>query len=215
MFFTDNEDLDCRQMQPPITHIRILHSIIDAQNIDVYMNNVKIVSNLSYGHFSQYLKVSPGFYEIKIYKVGDKSTPILAQNAYLKYNSIYTIAATNYVKKAEILTILEPKGPTIKNKLFFRFVNLSPDSKMLNISILNGSTLFKNISFKTITDYIALTPARYTFQIKDSVTNKLILNVPNIILKSNRFYSIYTIGLVDKKPKIEALIPLDGNSYIK
>ncbi|MDD3225478.1 MAG: DUF4397 domain-containing protein [Clostridium sp.] len=214
MFFTDNDDL-YRQMLPHITYIRILHSIIDAKNIDVYMNNVKIASNLSYGNFTEYIKINPGFYEFKIYKFGEKTNPILVQNAYLKYNSIYTIAATNYVKKAELLTILEPKGPTIKNKLFLKFVNLSPNSRMLSINVLNGSTLFKNISFKTITEYIALTPSRYTFQVKDSATNKLILNVPNIILKSNRFYSIYTIGLVNSKPEIKALVPLDGNSYLK
>ncbi len=85
----------------------------------------------------------------------------------------------------------------------------------MNLSIQNGRTLFSNIPYRGVTDYVDLDPNTYTFNVTDSNTGNRLIYVPNIRLTPNRFYSIYTVGNASEPSNLQLLIPLDGNSYLR
>jgi hypothetical protein len=213
MYF-DSYSNDSR-LQPSLSNARIFHSIPNAPAVDVYLNNRRVVQNLHYGDFTKYLPLRQGSYNVKLTPFNQPNKTLLTKNININDSSIYTIAAVGYVPKIDLQTILEPKGPVIPGKLFLRFVNLSPNSKPLDLSLINGRKLFTNVPYRGVTDYIPLNPNKYNFQIKDTKNGNLLLNVPNINLRENRFYSIYSIGLVGDKPPLKVVIPLDGNSYLR
>ena len=104
----------------------------------------------------------------------------------------------------------------MRNKSLLRLVHLSPNSPKVNLVVKNtGSKLFQGVSYKEVTDYVPLNPSTYNFEVTSTSTNEAVLYVPNMRLLGDRFYSFYVIGLLGGEPPIMALLPLDGNSYIK
>ena len=57
-------------------------------------------------------------------------------------------------------------------------------------------------------------PSTYRLQARIAGTDQVILDVPNINLTANRYYTVYAVGLPVGQPPLQVLIPLDGQSYL-
>lgn len=213
MFINPYED-QSRHTPSPVSYVRALHASPNAPAVDIYLNDTKLVDNLSYEEFTEYLSVTPGNYTVKIYPAGNTQTLLLSENVTIPPHTISTTAVVGISPNISLVSAEEPKGPFIPGKLFLRFGNLSPNSPNLNLTLANGTVIFKNVPYKSVTDYASLNPGIYHFQLRDSNTNNVILDAPNIRLRANRFYSIYAVGILGGNPPLRILIPLDGNSYL-
>ncbi|WP_454054384.1 DUF4397 domain-containing protein [Clostridium sp. Marseille-Q7071] len=200
-----------------ITYVRLLHASPNAPVVDVYVNDKLLVKNFNYREFTDYVKLMPGTYNIKIYKSTNGKNLLYNNNLTIPGNTIFTVAAIgNFPENFELYPIEEKyTGVNNKNKAKIRFVHLIPNGPPVDVTIPVGNILFGNVMYKDITDYIEMTPGMYTFEITypNSTTN--ILYIPNIRLRGDRFYTIYAIGLVGDEPAPQVLIPLDGLTYLK
>jgi hypothetical protein len=192
-----------------------LHASPDAPAVDIYANDKLIAGNLSYKDFTPYVTVTPGNYNIKVYPTGRKDNAVLTTDLNIPPYSIYTVAAVNKLANLNLLPIREPTMPIPAGKVYVRFAHLSPNAPNVDVVLPNGTKLFNNVTYKQITDYIPVNPGTYAIYVRPTGTDQNVLYVPNITLQPNRFYTVYAVGLVDGTPSLQALIPLDGNSYIK
>jgi hypothetical protein len=199
----------------PNSYIRVFHASPDAPAVDVYANNNIIARGLSYRNFTEYFQVVPGNYNITVYPAGQLTNPVLVTNANIPSGTIHTAAAIGRLSDISLFLVPEPIIPIPPNKLFIRFVHLSPNAPNVDIALPNGNILFRNIGYKQITNYLSVDPNTYTIEVRPTGTNTTVLYVPNITLYPNRFYTFYAIGLANDSPPLQVLIPLDGNSYIK
>ncbi len=213
MFF--DPYINSSRLTSVVSYARIFTAVPKAPAVDVYLNNKIVARNLRFGNFTEYLSLESGNYQVQIFAAGNRNNLLLKENLYVSPSSIYTIAAIGYISKIELLPILEPKGPVIPGKFFIRFGHLSPNSPSVDLTLNDGRKLFTNVAYKKITGYIPLSPGTYNFKLFASSTGDLVLNIPNINLIGNRFYSIYAIGLLGDNPPLQVVIPLDGNSYLK
>lgn len=195
-------------------YIRILHASPNSPPVDVYANGNLIARNLAYRNFTPFIKVMPGKYNIKVYKAGTLIKPVIDTNIILKPSQIYTAAARGKLADINLQLIPEEKINMLPDKANIRFVHLSPDSPPVDIALPNNKIIFSNVSYGNKTNYISVNPGNYTIYVKPSGMDKVVLTVPNIILKPNQNYSIYAIGLLEGNPKLQVLIPLDGNTYL-
>lgn len=197
------------------SYIRLLHASPKAPAVDIYANGDNIIAdNLSYGEFTPYLPLMPGTYTIDIYPADSTDMPILTKELSVPENTINTVAAIGELPNLEVFVINDPVESLKPNSSKIRFVNLSPDSRALDVIQPNGAVLFENVRYKDISEYLDISPETYTVELVATDTDEPILYVPNIRLRENAFYSLYAIGLVEGEPYIKLLIPLDGNSYI-
>ncbi len=197
------------------SYIRLLHASPDAPAVDVYANNKPIAKNLSFKQFTEYLPVPPGQYNIKVFPAGETNKYILEKKLDIPPRSIFTIAAINMLKNLNLLPISETYGSLKPNLSLIRFAHLSPDTMNLDLTLPDGRKLFKDVEYGEVTGYLPVSPRNYTIQLRDTSTNKLVLNVPGAILKPNNFYTFYAVGLSNGTPPLQVLIPLDGPSYLK
>lgn len=200
--------------EPEKSFIRLLHASPDAPPVDVYVNNKLIARNLAYKQFTEYLSSDPGVYNVKIYASGKLTPPIIDTTLTLEANKILTIAAADKLKNLKLLPYEEPKLYTTPGKAYVKFVHLSPNTPPVDITLPDGTILFKNTAFTEGTEYLPVDRGIYTLQARPTGTSKIALTVPNVRLKPGRFYTVYAVGLLNKNPPLQVLIPLDGNSYI-
>ncbi len=196
------------------SYFRVLHASPKSPAVDVYINDTLKFKNLTYGDFTDYVEVMPGNYNVKVYAAGTKISPVLSKNIFVPPGKIYTVAAIGLLPNIDLLPIPEPKTLDPHNKVYIKFAHLSPNAGAVDIALPNGKILFNNISYKQFTDYIEVPAGTYTLEARPTGTTTTVLYVPNINLKSGRFYTVYAIGLINDTPGLQALIPLDGSSYL-
>jgi hypothetical protein len=201
-------------MRQEASYIRVLHASPGASGVDVYANGNLIARNLRYRNFTPYLKVTPGAYNIRVYRFGTTTNPIVSTNVTLNPGAIYTAAAIGRPVNIGLFLISDTRVPVSQSRANVRFIHLSPDSPALDITLPDGRILFSNVGYRGVTNYIPLNPGRYTIQARLAGTNNVILRVPNIVIRPGLNLSIYAVGLSKGTPKLQVLIPLDGSTYL-
>jgi hypothetical protein len=200
---------------PVPSRYRLLHASPDAPPVDIYINGKLVAQNLKYANFTNYLQAPGGIYEVKVFPTGKKDSPVINTRLQLIPGSIYTIAAVGNLRDVSLLPILEPlPGPT-PGYAMIRFSHLSPGTPAVDITLPDGRKLFQDVEFKETTGYIPVPPGNYTIQARPTGTDKVALIVPSINLQGNKIYTIYAVGLLNGKPPLQVLIPLDGSTYLR
>jgi hypothetical protein len=196
----------------PMGYVRVIHTVPDAPNVDIYANDKLIISDLSYGNYTDYLPIPEGTYEISLYVAGTKNSPVLVNILTVNKNNILTVAAVGTLSDIELLAIADANEAKMPGKAMIRFLHLSPNAPAVDITLPNGTVVFSNISFKHITSYIDVIPTNYTLQVRVAGTSNVVLTVPNVNLNAGKYYTVYAIGLVGERPELEALLLLDGEN---
>jgi hypothetical protein len=196
-------------------YVRVIHTVPDAPNVDIYANDKLIINNLAYGSYTDYLPIPEGTYKISLYVAGTKNSPVLANMLTVNKNSILTVAAVGTLSDIGLLAITDANETRKPDKAMIRFVHLSPNAPAVDITLPNGTVIFSNISFKHKTSYIDVVPMNYTLQVRVAGTSNVVLTVPNVNLNADKYYTVYAIGLVGETPELEALLLLDGENSVK
>lgn len=198
----------------PISFIRILNATSLYKRIDIYSNGYLIGKNLGCKKYTPYFTVPSGTHNINIYPAGKKANLITHKNIILESNSISTLVVSES-SFTELFLVPDLKVNKKENYSNVRFVNLSYESSPMDVSIIGQGPLSSNIGFHDITDYVLLPSGKYTLQFKLSEGEGHTITLPNTVLKDEWNYTIYTMGVPDKKPGFQVLILLDGNTYIQ
>lgn len=188
------------------TYIRVLHAVPNAPAVDVYANGNLIVSNLPYKSKSPYIPVAPGNYNVEVYPAGRRDNPVVRTNLAVPPNTIFNVAAIGTLPNVTLYPIPEPTMLINSGRACIRFVHLSPNAPAVDVSMSDGTQVFNNVGFKDITNYACIPAGTYTFQVRPTGTNNVVLTVPNVKLDPNVFYTIYAVGSVNGRPPLEAIL---------
>lgn len=190
--------------------VRVIHTVPDAPNVDIYANDKLIISNLAYGDYTDYLSIPEGAYKISVYVAGTKDSPVLSNMITVNKNSILTVAAVGTLSDIGLLAITDSNEARKPGKAMIRFLHLSPNAPAVDITLPDGTVIFSNVAFKHITPYIDVMPMNYTLQVRVAGTSNVVLTVPDVNLNADKYYTIYAIGLAGGSPELEALLLQDG-----
>lgn len=199
------------------SYVRILHAAPRMPNVDIYIDDKLTVSNFAYRAFTEYLPITGGRkYKVTVYPAGQKGRPLYSTFLEVIPQLIYTVAAIGFPESNfTLLPIVDTRVKLEPDKALVRFVHLSQNTPAVDITLPDGSVLFSNVQYKEIADYISVPYGKYDLQARLHGTDTIVLNVPNIVLKSRRVYTVYAVGLLSNDPPLQALIPLDGSSYLE
>lgn len=187
--------------------IRFLHAIPDSINVDIYANDSLLYSNLAFGQITNYITISPGKYNIKLYKAFTNDVPILSQELEITPLSNSTININYDGKKLSLLKLEDAETEYNPSLSYVRFINLSPNSSSLSLALPNGPFLFDEIPYLDTTEYYPVSPGIYNFAISDK--NNFNNFISNIDLKKDMFITIYILGLLNNSPRIGYILAKD------
>ncbi|QZY54512.1 DUF4397 domain-containing protein [Crassaminicella profunda] len=191
---------------PDNSYIRVLHAVPNAPNVDVYANGNLIVQDLAYRQFSPYVPVTPGNYNIEVYPTGKKENPVIDTDVYIPQGTFFNVAAIGELPNISLYPIPEPTTAQNFGRPCIRFVHLSPNAPAVDITLSDGRKIFSNISYKDITDYACIPSGTYTFQVRPSGTDDVVLTIPNVELMADNYYTIYAVGLAGETPPLQAIV---------
>ncbi len=172
--------------------IRFLHAVPRGVPVDVYLNGSLFFNRILFTHFSPYIYVPEGTYDVSVFPTMTKENPLLRQSIQVKDGELCTLAMTGYYNDLELLLIPEDTELESENISKLRVVHLSPNVLDLNI-LANNKILFSDVSFREVTDYIEMLPQFYQIDIELSVNNRL-LRSNRLAVNRNRIYTLYILG---------------------
>lgn len=191
-------------------YVRFVHTVPDAPNVDIYVDDDLIVNDLAYGEYTDYLPIPEGTYRIALYVAGTRNNPVLVNMFTVDQNSVSTVTISGNLSEIGFLAISDANEPIEAGRSMVRFYHLSPNAPAVDITLPNGTVIFDDVAFKQITPYIDVNPLNYTLQVRVAGTSDVVLTVPNVNLVADNFYTIYAIGLVGEEPGLEAILVMDG-----
>lgn len=201
-----------RASLPNLTsQLRILHAAAGAPNIDIYANGKMIVDNLSFSDITNYITVEPDNYKIEVYESGKKDTPISSEDIVLLPQTYSTSSMVLDEGSLVTFTLIDGKATNNTTASNLRFINLSTDSNLISLKLPNGKTLFNDVEYLETTNYYELSAGNYDFILSIQESSNYSINkiINNLSLASNKFYTLYIIGLLDGNPQIGYLLTTD------
>ena len=190
--------MDCFEIKNNSSLVRVFHAAPQAPNVDVYVNDQMVFSNLDEGE-----------YNVSVYLAGQKDRPVINQMVDVPSQQIFTIAATGNLDNLGLLVIPDKvsKSPS-QNYSSVRVIHLSPNAPGVDI-LVDGDTLFEDISFGEGTDYVDLNPGTYNVNVVLNTDKSVVLPL-KVTLNPDKIYTIYIIG---NPPTLQAVQVVDGNTY--
>ena len=201
--------MDCFEIKNNSSLVRVFHAAPQSPNVDVYVNDQMVFSNLAFGDFTRYVYLDEGEYNVSVYLAGQKDRPVINQMVDVPSQQIFTIAATGNLDNLGLLVIPDKvsKSPS-QNYSSVRVIHLSPNAPGVDI-LVDGDTLFEDISFGEGTDYVDLNPGTYNVNVVLNTDKSVVLPL-KVTLNPDKIYTIYIIG---NPPTLQAVQVVDGNTY--
>lgn len=201
--------MDCFEIKNNSSLVRVFYAAPQAPNVDVYVNDQMVFSNLAFGDFTRYVYLDEGEYNVSVYLAGQKDRPVINQMVDVPSQQIFTIAATGNLDNLGLLVIPDKvsKSPS-QNYSSVRVIHLSPNAPGVDI-LVDGDTLFEDISFGEGTNYVDLNPGTYNVNVVLNTDKSVVLPL-KVTLNPDKIYTIYIIG---NPPTLQAVQVVDGNTY--
>ena len=176
--------MDCFEIKNNSSLVRVFHAAPQAPNVDVYVNDQMVFSNLAFGDFTRYVYLDEGEYNVSVYLAGN-------------LDNLGLLVIPDKVSKS----------PS-QNYSSVRVIHLSPNAPGVDI-LVDGDTLFEDISFGEGTDYVDLNPGTYNVNVVLNTDKSVVLPL-KVTLNPDKIYTIYIIG---NPPTLQAVQVVDGNTY--
>lgn len=201
---------DEKNRQAGFAFVRFLHTSPNTPPVDIYIDDRKAVSNLTYASMAGYAALPSTLQKITVYPTGDTRQPLLTFTINPAQNSFRTIVIAGLSPSIQYRTYIDSHEIIPTNESRFRFVHLAPGAPSVDVVTETGQQLLSGVTFGRMADYINISPDIYRFRLRIAGTPNEILALPEITLSGGRAYTIYAIGLLGGMPPLTAVMVTDG-----
>jgi hypothetical protein len=189
--------------------VRVVHASPDAPAVDVWVNDGIAFANAPFKGITDYAALDPATYNVKVVPTGATEPVVIEADLALEAKD-YTVVAVGLLENIEPLVLIDNNSAPAAGKAHVRFVHASPDAPAVDIAVKDGPTLFSNIAFKEIGDYLPVDAGTYDLQVKLAGTDTVALDVPGLALADGTVYTVFAMGLAGGEPALMAVPSVDA-----
>lgn len=195
-------------------NIRVVHASPDAPAVDVCADGGVLFAGASFPAATPYESVPAATYDVSVIPAGAGCATMGVIEAMLPLTAgtDTTVVALNTLANIEPL-VLSDDNSTVHGSARVRFVHASPDAPTVDITLVDGTTLFDNVSFGGFGGYITVPAGTYDLQVRDETGSVVVLNLPGVQLDSETVYTVFAIGFLTPgsgEPDLDAFITVDN-----
>lgn len=186
--------------------VRVAHLSPDAPNVDVYVNNAKTLSDVSYKTVSKYLSVPAGQYRFEVRPAGADpgSKAVIDASSTLTAGKAVTVAAVGALANIKGQIYTDDISAPASGKAKVRVVHAAPEVPAVDVAVAGGPTLFSGASFPQATAYAEVAGGSYNLEVRPAGTQTVALKATQAVQAG----SIYTIAAIGGAGKPTELLPI-------
>jgi hypothetical protein len=190
--------------------VRVLHASPDAPNVDVYVDDAAVLTDVPFKTLSDYLALPAGEHQVKVTPAGDAATAVIDAAVTVEAGQRYTIAAINEVASIEAKVLVDAANPTV-DAAKVRIVHFSPDAGAVDVAPDGADALVSALEFPNDTGYVELAAGAYDLEIRAAGTDTVALDLPEISLAAGNAYSVFAVGSAEGG-SLDVVIGADGSA---
>lgn len=199
--FSCSDDEDSGMNPTPASEkakVRAVHTSYDAPAVDILVDGAVAVSSLEYGESSGYAEVNAGTRNVKVTASGTTSPAVIEANLPVESGKEYTVFAVNALTSIEAIVAVDARVPNT-NKVKIRLVHTSPDAPAVDVKLNSGGgpTVFSNLAFKGISDYLEVDGGSYTFVITPAGSATEVVKFDPVPVSNGQVLTVVAHGTLD------------------
>jgi hypothetical protein len=161
--------------------------------------------------YSDYFPLSDGLNQLALYPAGSLTNPFFNSSIALTPGGYYTFALGGYPGGVTMMPLPEQLPAISPGQSAIRFVNLSPNTPNVDLTLPDGTVLFGNVGPNARTSYIALSPGAYSLQVSPTGMYQALIVIPSLALAPGTSYTIALLGLLGSSSNpLRAVVAQDG-----
>jgi len=176
--------------------VKVVHASPDAPGVDLLVDNTVAGTNLTFPNNTGYLTVPSGTRNVKVNVTGTSTTVIEANIDFMEDKN-YSVFAVNSVANIEAVLIEDDLTTPAQGKAHVRFIHLSPDAPAVDVTLMDGTVVFSNNSFKDFTAFTPLNAGSYDLEVRVAGTTTVALDLPVINLEAGKIYTVFAKGFLN------------------
>jgi hypothetical protein len=142
--------------------LRVAHASPDAPNVDVYLNDERVLADVPFGAVSDYLAVPAGEQTVEITAAGDPETVVFDDTVSIESGTAYTAAAVGELSEEtfEVLVLVDEYTLSEEAEGAIRVLHASPDAGPVDVTAADGElVVVDGLEFQTASEYVELEDA--------------------------------------------------------
>jgi len=198
--------------------VRVVHAVSDAPAVDVLLNNSKAIAGLKFPEFTNYAKLTPGAYNVKVAAAADNAVVVINADLTLTAGNFYTVLATGSLGGNTITPLVLADSPRrIATAAQIRLVHGSTLAGNVDIYVTANSDIsaaspaFSNVPFKAETGYVPLTPGSYVVTVTPTGTKTAAIGPLRLELAGNKIYTAVARDGVGRSAPLGLIVLDDFN----
>ncbi len=177
--------------------VRALHASPDAPAVDVYVNDAKVLSDVTFKTLSDYLELDAGSYTVAI-KAAGTDTVVTSIDATVDAGTKYTIAAIGMLKDIKLTAVRGRRHDVRRPRRSSASCTCRPTPAAWTSpsrASRAADAPVKDLTYPNATDYLALPAGTYDFEVRPTGTTTVALNLPGTALAADTNYTVFAVGL--------------------
>jgi hypothetical protein len=190
-----SDDDDPTRPAMDMAKVRAAHLSPDAPAVDVWVDGTRVLMDVPFEAFSDYLDVPAGDRRIQVTPAGAETPVVIDASVTVSAGQAYTVAATGLLNSSDLTPIVLVDEPTSGSDPWVRFAHTSPDAPAVDIVVSGGPTLFDGVAFRQAAGYNPVGAGTYDLEVRLDDGGALALSIPNVTLDPNTSYTAFAVGL--------------------
>jgi hypothetical protein len=189
--------------------VRVAHLSPDAPAVDVWVDGSLALEDVEFRDFSGYLELSEGMHEVVVVAANTTTPAVIDAAVNVEGGIAYTVAATGLLADSSIApAVFEDDLEPTPGKAELRFVHASPDAPAVDITLLDGTPLFSDVSFGSAGMPVPVDAGAYSVQVRVAGTTTVALSFADVPVSAGMNYTVYAVGQLGDG-SIDALVSVD------
>ncbi len=192
-------------------YMRVFQANNTLKPFKLYINDNLIDSSFTYKEFTEYMECVVGCYNIKLKDMNNNT--FYTTSIYINKNNVSTLVIYGSADNVKTALLVDSSEDDYTSDIaVIRYGNFVNDDVAFDIYV-NDKRVVIDLEPTQVSYYMEEKLGENSFVARSSKTDKVLLQVPKMLLKKGYVYTGYIVGEVDGK--LELVIPLEGVTYIK
>jgi len=191
--------------------LRVVHASPDTPAIEVLIDGQKTLSALQFTEATAYISVPSGRHQIVVLSAtaGSGGKAFIDTSVDLQDGQAYTVVAADRLANIEPVVLVDDLTRLAATQAYVRLVHASPDAPpVADVAVSDGGpTVFRSVPFKGATEYLAVAPGSYRFDLRPAGSSQWLATTNAIALDAGRSYTVFAMGQLGNNTFQAIIVP--------
>ncbi len=197
--------------------VRVVHASPDAPNVDVLLDDAKVLSDVPYLASSAYLETSAGDHNLKVNAAGTATTAIDA-DVTLADGTYYTVIASDLVAQITPIVLRDDNTAPAAGNARVRAIHGAPSAPAVDVYVTapgadleTATPVLTNVAFGDVADYLEVPAGEYQVRVTPAGTKTVAIDSGALTLESGQVRTAIAVDAAGGGAPFDLLVLADSN----